>query len=408
MSDIGPVSPTSDEICDRLREIAIRHDDWAEVRVAGKTALGRPIYSVEITDRRVDPADKQHVLIVAGQHGNEESARLVAMRLIDYLLSADGRPLLRRQVFVVMPNISPDAAEANSYETPAGIKPNLDHGPSGPVSPEATALRRVAERFMPELYVDIHARGHAGWSHDMVLFPATRPYTEDEHLLHQIASVMADAGEKSGIPHVVHPLTWPGWGGADLDQPSSTMYMYRRFKALVFLTENAEDHLNPLGSGHSLRKRVLSGLNRLKPLLAMGNTRHAKHFYSGYPVSPVVGMFHAGVVAVGETAADRRVSRLEIWQHYEAFREVGLIVPEANGVKRLRIVYDGPRLSRGVGFQTRAAGRLSVQSVSVNGKKLRPSETNGFFSWHDKHTTFAVAALRSLAACEYEFVFHFQ
>ena len=54
------------------------------------------------------------------------------------------------------------------------------------------------------------------------------------------ARAMAAEGEKSGIPHVVHPLTWPGWGGHDLVQPSSTLYMYRRFKSLVFLTENAE------------------------------------------------------------------------------------------------------------------------------------------------------------------------
>ena len=114
-----------------------------------------------------------------------------------------------------MPNVSPDAAEANTYETPAGVKPNLDHGPSGPATPEGRALEAIAREFQPDVYVDLHGRGHAGCSYDMVLFPGSRAYTEDENILYSIARRMVAAGEKSGIPHVMHPLTWPGWGGPD-------------------------------------------------------------------------------------------------------------------------------------------------------------------------------------------------
>jgi len=224
-------SPTSQEVRDRVLAIQRKHPGFAVVSTVGTTADGRPIDAVTLTDPRESAADKQHVLIVAGQHGNEESARLVALKLIDYLLGAEGRPLLKRQRIVIMPNVSPDAAESDAYETPAGIKPNLDHGPDGPTSPEAKAVQQVAEQLMPDVYVDMHARGHAGWSHDMVLFPEAKAYTEDEHLLHTIASAMAAEGEKSGIPHVIHPLSWPGWGTSDFDQPSSTMYMYRRFKS---------------------------------------------------------------------------------------------------------------------------------------------------------------------------------
>jgi hypothetical protein len=374
------------------------------VRTVGVTQQGRAIESATIADPTADPHELQHALIVAGQHGNEETARLVALRLIDYLLSADGRPILRRQKIVVMPNVSPDAAEADSYETPAGIKPNLDHPPSGATSPEGKALELVASELAPELYVDMHARGHAGCSHDMVLFPPARPYTEDEHLLHLIAAEMADSGSRSSIPHVVHPLTWPGWGGYDMDQPSSTLQLYRRYKSMVFLTESAEHN----EVAYPPKQRATAGVNRLKPLLALGCRRYPGSYYSGYPVNCAVGMFHCGVVAVGKTASARRRSRVELWQHAAAFEKVSPQLPEPARGKTMLVDYRGPALSSGAGFQVRVAGKWHVRHITINGKRLRPGETAGYLTWHDRFTTFAVAACPRLEPGTYEIDFSFQ
>jgi hypothetical protein len=396
-------SPTNSEVHERLQRVAHRHPDLVTLRTVGSTAQGRQIPAATIFDPGADPEDLQHVLIAAGQHGNEETARLVALRLIDFLLSADGRPILRRQKIVVMPNISPDAAEADSYETPAGIKPNLDHPPSGASSPEGKALETVAAELAPELYVDIHARGHAGCSHDMVLFPPTRPYTEDEHLLHLIAAEMADAGSRSGIPHVVHPLTWPGWGGFDLDQPSSTLQLYRRYKSMVFLTESAEHN----EIAYPIKQRETAGVNRLKPLLDLGCRRYIGCYYSGYPVNCAVGMFHCGVVAVGKTAGARRRSRVELWQNAAAFEKLMPKLPEPPHAKTVQVEYRGPPLAGGAGFQVRVAGKLHVQRVAINGKALRPSETTGYYTWQDRYTTYAVAVCPKLMPGTYEIDFRF-
>ncbi|MGB7160358.1 MAG: M14 family zinc carboxypeptidase [Tepidisphaeraceae bacterium] len=397
-------SPNSEEVRERILLLQSRKPDLVSVRTVMHSTEGRSIDAVTITDLRQADLDKQHVLVAAGQHGNEESARLAALKLLDYLLSPDGRPLLRKQKIVVMPNVSPDAAERDTYETPAGIKPNLDHPPTGATSPEGRALERVAEELAPEVYVDMHARGHAGWSHDMVLFPPTRPYTEDENLLYEIARAMAVGGEKSGIPHVVHPLSWPGWGGPGLDQPSSTLYAYRRFKSLVFLTENAEHN----EVCYPARMRASSGVNRLKPLLVLGNRRHPCLPHSGYPCAMAVGMFHAGAVAVGANAAERRASRVELWRAAESFKQLAPALPERPRAKTLQVKYDGAALQAGVGFQVRIAGRWLVHRVRVNGKSLRPGGPAGYCSWHDKHTTFAVAAVPTLAPGEHEIDFTFQ
>jgi hypothetical protein len=402
-------SPTSAEVRDRIRLLQTRHPDLLTVRTVLHTAEGRPIDAVTLSDLRYDDSDKQHVLVAAGQHGNEESARLVAMRLLDYLLSVDGRPLLRRQRIVVMPNVSPDAAERDSYATPAGVKPNLDHGPAGATSPEGRALEEVAEALAPEVYIDVHARGHAGCSHDMVLFPSARPYTEDENLLYDIARTMAVAGEKSGIPHVVHPLTWPGWSEpAGAEPVSSTLYMYRRFKSMVFLTENAEHDQVCYPS----RMRASSGVNRLKPLLALGGRRHPSLQHAGYPCAMIAGMFNAGVVAVGATAAAQRMSRVEAWRQADAFTRIAPVLPERPRSKILEVTYGGPPLTAGVGFQVRVAGRWLAHQVRVNGKRLKPGGASdgsaGYASWHDKHTTFAVASVQTLSAGEHEIEFAFQ
>jgi hypothetical protein len=387
-----------------LNRITRRHPDRALLQTIGRTQEDRPIESLVLSDPTTDPADKQHVLIVAGQHGNEESARLVALRLIDYLLSKSGAALLARQTFVILPNLSPDAAHHDTYTTPAGIKPNLDHAPTGAVSPEAQAFEAVARQWEPELYVDIHARGHAGCSHDMVLFPPSRPYTEDEALLHATARRMAEHGERSGIPHVVHPLTWPGWGGHDLDQPSSTLWTYRQFKSMVFLTENSEHN----EIAYPAAQRAKSGVGRLKPLFAMGNARHPGLFYPGYPCGLPVGMFNAGIAAVGTTARARRASRIALWRQASAFERVTPVIPERADEKTLQLHYTGTPIREGAGVQVRVANRRAVRDVRFNGRPLAPSDVDGFVTWHDRHTTFAMAVLPELVAGEHEIVFRFE
>ncbi len=396
--------PTNEDVRRKLDRLQSKNPDFIRIRTVLSTSQGRPIEAATLTDPDVPDIDKQHVLIVAGQHGNEESARLVALGVMDYLLSSDGKPLLKRQKFVVLPNLSPDAAAQDSYETPQGIKPNLDHAPTGPVSNEAKALEIVANELQPELYVDIHARGLAGCSHDMVLFPPSRPYTEDEMLLHATAREMALHGERSGIPHLVHPLTWPGWGGYDLDQPSSTLWMYRQFKSMVFLTENSEHNEH----SYPEKTRLRSGVARLKPLLAMGNRRYPSLYYSGYPCAMAVGMFNAGIVAVGADAAARRKSRVQIWKNESQFEKVAPVIPERDGLKVMRIDYQGQPLTAGAGVQVRVAGKVLLKSVTFNGRKLKSAESDGFYTWHDKHTTFAVASVSQLTPGEHEVVFTFQ
>jgi hypothetical protein len=395
--------PTNQDVRRHLVRLQRQNPRLLSLRTVLETSEGRPIDAATVTDPDADPARLQHVLIVAGQHGNEESGRMIALRLLDHLVSEVARPLRRRQKIVVMPNISPDAAARDAYETPAGIRPNLDHGRGGAVSPEGRALEIVAGELAPELFVDMHARGHAGCSHDMVLFPPARPYTEDENLLYAIAHAMARAGERSGIPHVVHPLSWPGWGGPDPDQPSSTLHLYRQYKSLVFMTETSESNT----AAHPAAMRAAAGLARLLPLLALGNRRHPCLPDSGYPCGCAVGMFHAAAFAVGPTAADRRASRLALWRNASSFRRLTPVFPEGRREKVLQVHYDGPPIPTAAGFQVRLAGRRRVRSIALNGRQVGRDDSRATRTWYARSTTFALLSLPDLRPGEHEIVFRF-
>jgi hypothetical protein len=188
-----------------------------------------------------------------------------------------------------------------------------------------------------------------------------------------------------------------------LDQPSSTLWTYRQFKSLVFLTENSEHN----DYAYPQPMRVRSGVGRLKPLLAAGIRRHPQLYHAGYPCAMAVGMFNCGLVAVGRTTADRRQSRINLWKQ-SAFFQVAAQIPERMGSKVIQIQYTGPTITAGIGVQARVAGKLLPRSITVNGRSLKPRETDGFVSWQDKYTTFAVASLPELTAGGYEVAFHFQ
>jgi len=397
MAKCKGISPTSSEVESHILKLRARFPRLVEVAVAGRSTQGRPIHAVTVADSQRPANDKQHVLIVAGQHGNEESGRMVALAVLDWLVSPGGRQTRARQKIVVMPCVNPDGADADTHLTPGGVAPNLDHAPGGAKTSEGIAVEKVADALQPELFVDMHSRGYAGCSYDMVLYPGTKEYTEDDNILHAIAAEMAQAGEQAGIPQMTHPLTWSGWGGPDPNQPSTTMYAYRRFKSIVILTENSESN----DYSYPAAVRIRSGLAKMKVLLSYGNRRHPKLYYRGYPCYLASGMFLSGIVAVGKTAAQRRASRLAAWENRGAFKKLSAGLPEKPREKRFLFQYKGKVLPAGAGIQTFARGRLRVKSVTLNGRRLGKSETNGYYAWHDVCATFVVVVLPRIKAGTY-------
>ncbi len=369
------VFPLSADVEAHIREVRKAHPDLVKVKKVINSMQGRGIYAVTITDPDVPDSEKQTALIVGGQHGNEESGRIVALALIDWLTTGAAAATRRKQKIVVMPNVNPDSAETDEHGNSIGIHPNLDHdAKKGPKTPEGKSVEIVALKLQPDVYVDLHACGGMGCSTDLVLYPRFLPNTMDDYFLHVIADEMVEAGEKAGIPQATFCLSW--WGVEPFDAASSTAWCYRLFKSVVFLTENTEHN----AYSYSIRDRARTGLAKLKALLAWGNKRYPKLGYSGYPNMLASGTFDRGLMSVGKTVAARRRSRIDIWRNREQFKKIGYVFPSKPKEKVLRVEYTGPRLRHGVAFQTNVRGKLKVAQVMLNGRKCKPSRTNGYSS----------------------------
>jgi len=388
------VWPLSADVEAHIKQVRKAHPDMVKVTNVIRSVEGRGIWAVTVTDPDVPDRDKQNVLVVGGQHGNEESGRLVALALIDWLVTGAAAGTRRKQKIVVMPNINPDSAETDMHANAIGIQPNLDHDPTkGPKTPEGESVEIVARKLQPEVYVDLHACGGMGCSTDLVLYPRFRPNTMDDYFLHVIADDMVAAGERAGIPQSTFCLSW--WGVEPFESPSSTAWCYRMFKSTVFLTENTESNTY----AYSVRDRARAGVAKLKALLKWGNGRYPKLPYPGYPCMIVGGTFNKGVVAVGKSAAARRRSRVDIWRNIDHFRRVSCLLPEPPKDKTIRIEYTGPRLSHGVGFQTNIRGKLTVDTITLNGRSLKQSE---YMSWSHGPATYLLVIMPVLNKGKYE------
>lgn len=397
MNRSGPFSPSSAEVESAIFDLQRRFPDWVAVSNAGNSSQGRPVYRVDVSDPGTNPCDKQHLLVLAGQHGEEEGGRMIALALLQWLTGDNARAVRQNQKIVVMPNINPDGTEADTSKTSTGVNLNKDHAPAGPESPEGRIVEEVARELEPDAVVDLHCRGFAGFSHDMVMWPWTRPYTDDARCAAALAEEMAAAGEAAGIPHLVHPLTWPGWWEniAAREESHTLSYMYREFKSFCMLTETAES--NEISRPAAMR--VNAGLARLRAMLAWGQQRRQGAYYPGYPGELItVG----GLAAVGATAESRRRSRVDIWRNLDQFSSFRGDVPEYPDRKALRGSYRGPELPHGTAFQLRCGGHWGVAEARLNGRELEPSPLNGYLTWQDVCSTCVRLNVPQLVPGNYE------
>ncbi len=122
----------------------------------------RDIYLVVLTAEGVSrPADLDRgritVLITASQHGNEQSAKEAALRIIRDAALGDLKPLLKKINLLVMPQTNPYGNYFNIRENETGLDMNRDH-----IKLETEGVRaihRVFRDWMPEMTIDVHEQG---------------------------------------------------------------------------------------------------------------------------------------------------------------------------------------------------------------------------------------------------------
>ena len=100
---------------------------------------------------------KPTFLLVAGQHGNEQSAKEAALWLIRDLAVGELNPLLKKVNFLIMPQANPYGNWFDQRRNEQDLDLNRDHVKIE--SPEAKAIHRVFKTWMPEVTIDVHEKG---------------------------------------------------------------------------------------------------------------------------------------------------------------------------------------------------------------------------------------------------------
>lgn len=138
-----------------------------KIRIAGRTAEvenypGRDLFLCVLTEEGVSEAtalnrDKPTLLFIASQHGNEQSAKEAALRLIRDLAAGDLRPLLKKLNVLVIPQANPYGNYFDVRQNETGLDLNRDHVK---LEGESTrAIHRVFSLYKPEITMDVHEKG---------------------------------------------------------------------------------------------------------------------------------------------------------------------------------------------------------------------------------------------------------
>jgi len=130
--------------------------------LAVKDFAARDIFLAVITEQGIGSPEKLDrakptVLVVASQHGGEQSAKEAALRLCRDLAVGELRPLLKGLNFLVIPQANPHGNFFDRRENEQGLDLNRDHVKLE--SPEVRTIHRVFRSWMPEVTLDLHEKG---------------------------------------------------------------------------------------------------------------------------------------------------------------------------------------------------------------------------------------------------------
>ena len=434
-----------------------QHPQLTSLEKVKESASGLGIHLLKITDAAVDDDTKQVALITSLHGGPERSGTTSILHFIEWVLgdSPEARETRRKQILLVMPIAHPESFfQTDRFLNSAGIDPYTGGGPthwdlkklehkSLDKAPEVAAVLDVMERWQPDIHADLHGTGLQEYPLEklgdrtryqgQIMFEvsgsaysnyALRPWDW------RVTEAMIQAGIDAGFPsdrfeadaqRSFHGPAMTGiadrtWRG----QPNfyTAQFGYAKYHTMVSTFEIGWEQ---------------SGVARLRGFLRIGNQRWQDEPYAGYPVDRVKAFVGRYVTSYGATAAERRRSRVELWQQQGQYSQA-ILYPQTDGretyfvattksaaevLKKDReeflvalsnrddvdfdaiqkVVRSGPEvqlaveaakpkdapespIENGIGFRLRLPySNPTIDAVRLNGRLLSENSTDGWSSW---------------------------
>jgi hypothetical protein len=185
------------------------------------------------------------ILLIASQHGNEQSAKEAALRLIWDIALGEMKPLLKKANILIIPQANPYGNWFDVRRNETGLDMNRDH-----VKLEAAgveAIHRVFRAWMPEVSIDVHEKGDDYYrvSIGCVSNPNISPVIQDYSRRTILAEVEAALRKKNLTFHeylVTEAMGSTGAAGVEGRAASAPREEYTRYS-----TTDLNDGRNSLG-----------------------------------------------------------------------------------------------------------------------------------------------------------------
>lgn len=337
-----------EEYAATLQFWAEKHPGILGLETRGTTREKDPIFLLRISDKSVPDANKQVCLVTALHSGPERSPTTTLLHLTEWLLgdSPEAIEIRRRQIILLMPIMNPYALfVTDRFGNSQGVDPYtgiqgkaFDPKTLKLVSPEKTpelqAFVSVVDQYRPEVHADVHGIGLQEYPADAMgdrrlysgqtMFEssgaaysnfALRPW--DWRVTEAMAAAAREAGYGSDRYEADSQRVYSGpalAGIADRVFRGSPLfysahYGYAKYHTMILAMEVGWEE---------------SGMARLRGVFKIGNRVWEGEPSAGYPVDRVKSFLGSFLAAYGQTADQRRRSRVELWQRQGSFTQAGL------------------------------------------------------------------------------------
>lgn len=296
--------PTYEDCISESQAVAKAAPDLAAFSEIGRTAQGRAIPLLTLTDPAVPDANKSVVLVSGGTDGSEEVGRAVALALARALLEPQHRIHLQRQVVLIVPVTNPDGTARNLPDrmgNGSGIEAGQVHLPGKPpATAEGRAMRELVETWIPDAHFDFHGLAGGGMGDSVYLYPAINAKWSIP-VLYEVAREIEAAGARAGYPQDGRPRLWweprhnlPGW-------------LARNYSSFCMVLEGTENY-------YPIENSIRAGLVRLFRLLEIGEEVRFFQPQPNYPCDVVSGGLMGALMTSGPDYAARRQNRRALSQ----------------------------------------------------------------------------------------------
>ncbi|MDD5599337.1 MAG: M14 family zinc carboxypeptidase, partial [Victivallaceae bacterium] len=251
----------------------------------GLSVENRPVYCARITNSFVPDTDKQVIMFIAAEHGDEKSATGTVLKIIEWLISPEAKETVDKQIIYLVPAVNVDGYVNGRLLNSNGKNLFADYNYDGlpPGQPESESIWRVLEEITPDAFFSLHGLSEdwdslgypRTWESTDVSFTSqyercyNRKFIERINAAAEKAGYMQDRGEEDieRILPLIPAFEYHSFPSFE-HYACSVSYCYNRFHSLSSILE-----IGP----------VASGFLRCREILQIGNGTWEYECYPGYP-----------------------------------------------------------------------------------------------------------------------------